>query len=125
MTRSVLVPSDDGWAGLRVLVLSPTPSFPIDYGNRRRIHFLCRRLKDLGAEIHYLHYPTEEEWGESVPLAEQRRMASEWDAYYVSPVTRPLYTPPAAKPRAKLTSRLWWAYAATPHILSMLHAPRA
>lgn len=97
MTRSVLVPSDDGWAGLRVLVLSPTPSFPIDYGNRRRIHFLCRRLKDLGAEIHYLHYPTEEEWGESVPLAEQRRMASEWDAYYVSPVTRPLYTPPVGQ----------------------------
>jgi hypothetical protein len=85
------------WAGLKVLVLSPTPTDPLDCGNRRRIYFVCKRIKQLGGEIYFLHYPTEEQWAVALPLAEQRRMIAEWDGYYVAPVTRRLYTPAREK----------------------------
>ncbi len=89
------VGADSGsvWAGRRVLVLSPTPTYPLDCGNRRRIYFVCRRIKQLGGEIYFLHYPSEEQWATALPIAEQRRMIAEWDGYYVAPVTRQLYAP--------------------------------
>ncbi|HEV2097452.1 MAG TPA: glycosyltransferase, partial [Stellaceae bacterium] len=59
----------------------------------------------MGGKIHFLHYPSEEEWNESLPLSDQRRMVAEWDAYYVSPVTRPLYTRPAGQDH---TIDEWW-----------------
>ena len=93
------------WAKRRVLVLSPTPSHPHNLGNRRRIYFACRRIRELGGRIHFLHYPSEEEWSESLPLSDQRRMIEEWDAYYAAPVTRPLYAPPAAQDH---TIDEWW-----------------
>jgi hypothetical protein len=93
MIDQVGVGSASLWAGLRVLVLSPTPTYPLDCGNRRRIYFVCRRIKQLGGEIHFLHYPSEEQWAVALPIAEQRRMIAEWDAYYVAPVTRELYAP--------------------------------
>jgi hypothetical protein len=105
MTERIGFGSASTWRGRKVLVLSPTPTCPLDYGNRRRIYFLCRRIRQLGGEIHFLHYPTEEEWSRSVPLADQRRMIAEWDAYYVAPVTRRLYAPPAGADHA---IDEWW-----------------
>jgi hypothetical protein len=92
--------SASAWAGRRVLVLSPTPTYPLDCGNRRRIYFVCRRIKQLGGEIHFLHYPSEEYWAVALPIGEQRRMIDEWDAYYVAPVTRQLYAPALAADHA-------------------------
>lgn len=105
MTDYIGFASASAWSGRRVLVLSPTPSHPLNLGNRRRIYFVCRRIKELGGKIHFLHYPSEEEWSEALPLAEQRRMIEEWDAYYLSPVTRPLYPPPAGQDH---TIDEWW-----------------
>ena len=45
------------WAGKRVLVLSPTPTHPQNFGNRRRINTVCLNLKALGAAIEFAHYP--------------------------------------------------------------------
>ena len=105
MTEAVGLDSGSVWSRRRVLVLSPTPSWPLNFGNRRRIHFLCRRIKELGGKIHFLHYPSEGEWSEALPLAEQRRMTQDWDGYYVTPVTRPLYAPPAGRDHA---IDEWW-----------------
>src|SRR5215469_11149977 len=85
--------SASAWVGLKVLVLSPTPTHPLDMGHRRRIYFVCRRIKELGGEVHFLHYPSEDRWAVALPLAEQRRMIADWDGYYVAPVTRPLHAP--------------------------------
>jgi Glycosyl transferases group 1 len=93
------------WAGRRVLVLSPTPTHPLDCGNRRRIYFVCRRIKQLGAEVHFLHYPSEDQWALSLPAGAQQRMIAEWDAYYVAPVTRPLYAPAVGEDHALDD---WW-----------------
>jgi hypothetical protein len=90
-------PVKSNWAGLKVLVLSPTPTDPLDCGNRRRIYFVCKRIKQLGGEIHFLHYPSEEQWAVALPAAEQRRMIADWDGYYLAPVTRRLYTPAREK----------------------------
>jgi glycosyltransferase involved in cell wall biosynthesis len=79
------------WSGLKVLVLSPTPTHPVDFGNRRRVFQVCRRIKSLGAEIHFVHYPAEADWRHRLPAFDQRAMQAAWDAYYVCPVTRPLH----------------------------------
>ena len=79
------------WRGAEVLVLSPTPSHPQDYGNRKRVFSVCSRLKERGARITFVHYPTESEWRERVPMA-ATAMAKAWDAYYTIPVGRPLHT---------------------------------
>ena len=86
--------SISAWAGRKVLVLSPTPTHPLDFGNRRRVYQICRRIKDRGAEIHFLHYPAEADWRTRLPDTEQRAMQEEWDGYYVVPVTRPLHSDP-------------------------------
>jgi hypothetical protein len=82
------------WAGLRVLVLAPTPTHPQDYGNRKRIFQVCQSLRGKGAEIHYLHYASETDWRREPPLAALRAMQQAWDAHYTIPVTRKLHMPP-------------------------------
>lgn len=86
-------PPGEGWAGQRVLVVSPTPTVPLDFGNRRRIHHVCRALHDLGAEIHLLHYPAESDWREGLPFEAQRAMQAQWASYTLVPPTRPLHPP--------------------------------
>lgn len=81
------------WAGQRVLVVSPTPTFPLDFGNRRRIHHVCRGLQDLGAELHLLHYPAESDWREDLPFEAQRAMQAQWASATLVPPTRPLHLP--------------------------------
>ena len=93
------------WAGLRVLVVSPTPTFPVDFGNRRRIYHVCRHLKDQGAEIHFVHYPSESEWREAFPLDFHLAMQRQWDSCHVVPVTRGLHSPPAGEDH---TIDEWW-----------------
>ena len=36
--------------GVDVLVLSPTPTHPLDFGNRKRIHESCRQFKERGGQ---------------------------------------------------------------------------
>jgi len=80
------------WAGARVLVLSPTPTHPQDYGNRRRIFEICRRLTAEGARITFVHYAAEEEWRAGIPRSAERAMALTWSQYYTVAPTRPLHT---------------------------------
>lgn len=86
---------DVSWSGARVLVLSPTPTHPQDYGNRKRIHAICANLKRRGARVVFLHYPAEQEWRSHIPADAERAMARAWDAYYTIPVTHDLHPSPS------------------------------
>jgi hypothetical protein len=52
-----------------VLVLSPVPTEPPHLGNRLRIAEACRVLRDQGARLTLLHYPSDEEWRARLPAA--------------------------------------------------------
>ena len=83
------------WPGGRILVLSPTPTHPQDYGNRKRIHQVCSRFADEGARITFLHYPAEFEWRGTLPVGAERAMRQAWHQYYTIPPTRYLHAKPA------------------------------
>lgn len=84
----------DQWRDAVILVVSPTPSHPQDYGNRKRIFRICHLLQQAGAKIHFLHYPAEAEWRGKLPKDAQKAMMQAWDGYYVVPPTRPLHPDP-------------------------------
>ncbi|HTT99482.1 MAG TPA: glycosyltransferase [Rhizomicrobium sp.] len=79
---------------LNVLVLSPTPTHPQDFGNRKRIFRVCKRFAEAGAQITFVHYPAESEWRRKVPASAERAMQECWDHYYTIAPTRPLHTDP-------------------------------
>ena len=79
------------WRGRNVVVLSPTPTYPLDAGNRRRVFHLTTSLRDLGARIIFVHYPSESEWRTGVPTDSVSAMSAQWDEYYTVPVTVPLH----------------------------------
>src|ERR1700744_1958156 len=80
--------------GQRVLVLSPTPTHPQDYGNRKRIFQICNRFAAEGAHITFVHYPAETEWRAIVPVNADRGMRQCWDQVHTIGPTRPLHNNP-------------------------------
>lgn len=83
------------WAGLRVLVLSPVPTWPVTFGNRNRIVQVNRALQREGAHVALLHYPSDEEWRTRLPRDAMAEMAGQWQEVFHCPVTRPLHTRPS------------------------------
>ena len=79
---------------LKALVLSPTPTWPLNYGNRKRVYSICKRLQDSGFSIHFVHYASEGDWRESVPDVAADQMAEQWHRVdHVFPSV-PLHTDP-------------------------------
>ncbi len=93
--------------GTDILVLSPTPTVPVDQGNRKRIYAVCRELQQRGARIHFVHYP-HEWWFHYVPMDLARQMAEQWDSFHLLPTTRPLHTAAADQHH---TIDEWWDHA--------------
>ena len=91
--------------GVDILVLSPTPTYPLDYGNRKRIYYVCRQLKDRGAKIHFLHYPGE--WRSKTPYDAMEKMAQQWDSFHLVPPTRYLHQAAQGEDH---TIDEWWDY---------------
>ena len=81
---SVLAPSD-------ILVLSPTPSHPHDFGNRKRIYQICSGLKQRGARICFVHYPLEMDWRSRCPAQPLAMMRAEWDDVHLIPPSVPVH----------------------------------
>ncbi len=73
--------------GLDILVLSPTPTYPLDYGNRKRIFSSCEQLRQRGARIHFVHYPFE--WRARIPQDAIQQMSQQWYSFHLIPLTRP------------------------------------
>ncbi|MBW6396496.1 glycosyltransferase [Roseomonas sp. HJA6] len=94
------------WAGLRVLVLSPVPTWPVTFGNRNRIVQVNRALQREGAQVTLLHYPSDEEWRTRLPRDAMAAMAGQWEAVFHGAVTRPLHTRPAEGPDHSIDE--WW-----------------
>jgi len=82
------------WPGGRVLVLSPTPTHPQDYGNRKRIFQVCSRYAAEGAHVTFVHYPAEFEWRGALPVSPEQAMKNTWHRYYTIPPTRNLHAKP-------------------------------
>ena len=80
---------------LRFLVLSPTPTWPLDHGNRKRVHQICSSIMDQGHEVHFLYYPSEQDWADRLPRDALAEMERQWTSVQVLPVTRPLHSAPA------------------------------
>lgn len=76
---------------LRILVLSPTPTWPLDYGNRKRIHSVCRALQDNGAEVDFVYYPSEHDWRHCLPHDALEQMRAQWNTVFIAPVSRALH----------------------------------
>lgn len=68
--------------GYDILVLSPTPTWPLDFGNRKRIYEVCNRFKQRGARIHFVHYASEGDWRGAHPREATLRMQEQWDYNY-------------------------------------------
>lgn len=83
------------WAGKRVAVLSPTPTSPQNFGNRRSFFNFFRQIRERGARVSFLHYPAEFDWRGHLPTSDQRAMQEQWDDYFLIPPTRELHGAPA------------------------------
>jgi glycosyltransferase involved in cell wall biosynthesis len=83
------------WHALRVLVLSPVPTWPVTLGNRNRIVQVNRALQREGARVSLLHYPSDEDWRIRLPRAAMAEMVRQWEEVFTCPVTRPLHTRPS------------------------------
>ena len=79
------------WRGIKLLVVSPTPTHPQDHGNRKRIFELCSELKRQGAFIHFAHYASEHDWRHARPLHAEQQMREVWDAYDLIAPSRGLH----------------------------------
>ncbi len=97
--------SEASWSGRKVLVLAPTPTDPLDFGNRKRIHAVCAALCRLGAEIHYVHYASEMEWRRELPVMSARAMSQQWTSCWTVAPSRPLHSAPAGSHH---TVDEWW-----------------
>src|ERR1700754_3756426 len=96
------------WPGARVAVLSPTPTHPQDFGNRKRIYRVCSRYKEEGAQVTFIHYPAELEWRGRLPLRPQREMSDCWSQHFTVPPTRTLHDDPRGRHH---TIDEWWDHA--------------
>lgn len=83
--------SGNGWWGLEILVVTPTPTHPQDYGNRKRIFEICSELKKQGANIHLVHYASEHDWRTQRPKSAERDMNAAWASYQLIAPSRPLH----------------------------------
>ena len=95
MSAMISEPPGRAWDGLRVLVVSPVPTWPITLGNRNRIVQVNRALQREGAHVSLLHYPSDEEWRTRLPRAALAAMNAQWEEVFTCPVTRPLHARPA------------------------------
>lgn len=80
------------WQNKDVLILSPAPVVPLNFGNRLRIHRVCARLKAQGARLHFLLYPAEADWRLRLPRAALQAHQALFDTFHIAPPTRPLHT---------------------------------
>lgn len=75
-----------------ILILSPTPTSPRDYGNRVRIHNVALDLKERGHSVDFLFYPAEDDWRSSFPQSAWREMSETWRNLWIVPPTRSLHS---------------------------------
>ena len=78
---------------LDIAVLSPMPSHPQDFGNRKRVHALCTALRERGARIHFLLYPLDADWRNAIPEPALAAMRAAWDEFHIIPPSVAIHPP--------------------------------
>lgn len=107
-------------SNLRALIIAPTPTWPLNYGNRKRIYSVCSKLKDLGFEIHYVHYASEGDWRDHVPFETRKKMDEQWDLVdHVWP-SKPLHDWP--KEGSDHLIDEWWDWSLENHLVKTFQA---
>ena len=77
----------------RILVVSPTPTYPLDFGNRNRIYEMTKRFQNAGAKVDFLYSPME--WNTSfIDFEGYRQMVDQWDQVFLVPSEGKYYTKP-------------------------------
>jgi glycosyltransferase involved in cell wall biosynthesis len=72
------------------LVLSTTPPYPRDYGNRNRVFQTTSFLQSLGFEISFILYPLDSDWQRDIPPY-YSALAAQFAYFSVVPNSRPLH----------------------------------
>ena len=67
----------------KIAVLSPAPTSPTDFGNRKRIERISRNLKDRGFAIHFIFYALEDPWRKTMPGVDYAKMKEDWDDFHL------------------------------------------
>ena len=70
--------SNSGQYRYNVTVLSPTPTSPLNFGNRKRINSVCRSLQGRGFEVSFIFYPFDGDWRDDFNPAHLEIMRREW-----------------------------------------------
>ncbi len=78
-----------------VAVLSPAPTWPLDYGNRKRIRRVCHQLQELGGRISFILYALEDDWRRQYPRYALEEMRRQWEDVHLIIPTVPYH--PAAR----------------------------
>lgn len=89
----------------KVAVVSPAPTSPTDFGNRKRIKRVTQALKDNGFSIHFVMFALEEPWRKFMPARAYAEMREDWDDFHVVIPTNPYHNRPAG---ADHTIDEWW-----------------
>lgn len=76
----------------KILILSPTPFEPTNFGNRVRIKRVIEAFLERGFSVDFLYYPGESDWRQDIPSVSYRKMINTVDKFFISPVTRALQT---------------------------------
>jgi hypothetical protein len=73
-----------------VLILSTTPPFPRDYGNRNRVYQTVSFFRRMGFAVSFLLYPIDRDWADAVPDY-HRELLDSFDYFATIPNSRPLH----------------------------------
>lgn len=74
--------------GRKILIISPIFPYPLNSGNRARIHQLLLNLQQLSQEVHFLYINTGNFNSEPIPEPIQ----GAWDYLYIAPYRAPQYS---------------------------------
>ncbi len=92
----------------RALVVSPTPTHPVDHGHRNRVRQTTGLLARAGYAVDFVLYPMDDDWRAAIPPA-LAEMQAAWGhgggMVSVVPPSRALHAPPAGAHHA---IDEWW-----------------
>ncbi|BFM06782.1 glycosyltransferase [Halioxenophilus aromaticivorans] len=98
----------------KVLIISPTPTWPLNFGNRKRIFSICEQLKKNGMYLHFVHYASEADWRGGYPLEYAEKMRNQWDVVdHIFP-SKPIHDAPQNGLDHEVDE--WWDWVIQHHI---------
>lgn len=68
---------------LDIVIVSPTPTHPHDFGNRKRIFHIADDFKRRGWRVHLVLFPLEADWRSDFPADAYDAMREAWDEVHI------------------------------------------